>query len=444
MIDFEINETLKSLIPPLTPEEFNQLESNCIKDGVLHKLTVGNYKSSNNFDCMVLIDGHNRYDIAKKNGLKYDCEIKKFDSLDNIKEWMIMHQFGRRNLSNYQRSILALELKGVYEAAAKERQRLSGGDKVSEWTRAVVHICEQPLEDPVKAMENKTLTKLANIAGVSHNTLNKVQKIQADARPELREQLSAGTVSINEAYKEVRASEKIQQRDEYRKESALMAKEIEIKNVFHGDSRAILSNYTGKINAVITDPPYGMGFISNRRTLSPKDEGIANDENINIAKELVINVFTKVFDIMPNNSPLFCFIGWRQEPEFIKLISDIGFTVKNSIIWVKNNHGSGDLQGSFAPKHERIIYATKGKVVLNSREPDVLNGSDIRTDHPTAKPIDLIKILINSIKSTDTIVCDPFAGHGSTAIACKELDVNFVAIEFDENNYNQIILNLSK
>jgi hypothetical protein len=56
----------------------------------------------------------------------YDLPFKvkemAFASMEDCKEWMIRNQFGRRNLSNYQRSVLALELKKVFSEKAKEKE----------------------------------------------------------------------------------------------------------------------------------------------------------------------------------------------------------------------------------------------------------------------------------------------------------------------------------
>lgn len=443
MIEFNVLPDLMRLIPALSSDEFNQLTENCKKDGILQKLIVGQY-NENGVLKTVLIDGHNRFNIAKKHNINYDVELKEFQSIDKIKEWMILNQFGRRNLSNYQRSVLALELKSVYDAEAKERQRLSGVNygKGAEPAK-VVQISAQPIKEPTKASEDKTRTKLADIAGVSHDTIQRVQKIQAAAKPELQERLAAGTVSVNEAYKEVRSQEAAKEKIQSLEKAKEATKDVVVKNIYNGDSRIILEQITDRIDAVLTDPPYGMNFISNRRTYTPKDEGIENDDDIETAKELIRSVFTILYNKMPENAPLFCFTGWKQEAEFIEIIKSIGFDVKNSIVWVKNNHGSGDIYGSFAPKHERIIYATKGRVKLNSRQPDVLNGSDIRTQHPTSKPIDLLKTLLLCTTLEGMTVCDPFAGHGSTGIACLETNRNSILIEYDENNYNQILLNTS-
>ena len=89
MKQIEIKEEFKKLIPPLTNEEYKQLESNCLEEGIREKILLWkNY----------IIDGHNRYNIAKQWNLDFETESKSFKNEDEVKEWMILNQFGRRNL----------------------------------------------------------------------------------------------------------------------------------------------------------------------------------------------------------------------------------------------------------------------------------------------------------------------------------------------------------
>jgi len=55
-----------------------------------------------------------------KHEIQFECVDMLFDNENDVKEWMINNQFGRRNLSNYQRSVLALELESVFSERAKE------------------------------------------------------------------------------------------------------------------------------------------------------------------------------------------------------------------------------------------------------------------------------------------------------------------------------------
>jgi hypothetical protein len=183
-----IKDEFKKLIPPLAIEEFNQLEKNIIADGCRDPLLTWNG---------ILIDGHNRYEICIKHGLAFSVVEKEFASESNVKEWMINNQFGRRNLSNYQRSVLALELEGVFSERAKENLKVSGenfgkGCQISD--KAIVSI--------------DTKKEVAKVANVSHDTIAKVKKIEAVASEEVKERLNTGEISINEAYKGIKKVER--------------------------------------------------------------------------------------------------------------------------------------------------------------------------------------------------------------------------------------------
>ena len=172
----QIKEEFKKLIPALTVEEFNQLEANCLAEGIREKIIT--------WDGFI-IDGHNRFEIATRWNLEYESESKRFKDENEVKEWMIHNQFGRRNLSNYQRSVLALELKSVFSARAKEN--LSDGGKG----------CQ--ISDKVD-----TKKELAKLANVSHDTIAKVKVIEAKAEDTVKEKLLNGEISINQAYKEIK------------------------------------------------------------------------------------------------------------------------------------------------------------------------------------------------------------------------------------------------
>ena len=125
----EIKQEFKDLIPPLTKEEFKQLENNCMSEGIREKILTWNG---------FIIDGHNRYEIATRWDLDFETENKHFDNEEAVKEWMILNQFGRRNLSNYQRSVLALELEDVFSLKAKEKQKEAGGAVRQKSDKAVI------------------------------------------------------------------------------------------------------------------------------------------------------------------------------------------------------------------------------------------------------------------------------------------------------------------
>jgi len=92
-----VNEEFKKLIPPLSIEEYKQLERNIIIEGCRDALVV--------WDEMIL-DGHNRYEICTKHNIEYRVHVMEFDTEDEALDWMDKNQLGRRNLTPDQMSMI--------------------------------------------------------------------------------------------------------------------------------------------------------------------------------------------------------------------------------------------------------------------------------------------------------------------------------------------------
>ena len=173
-----IDKEFKTLIPPLSEEEFKQLEANCVENGIQDSLKVWNG---------ILIDGHNRFEIAENHRLEYKTEEMEFSSRDDVKLWIIKNQLGRRNLSAYDRSVLALRLKPILAEKAREKQSTH---------------TEQGYQKSDKA--EHTAKEVAKVAGVSHDTIHKVEVIENNGDKELIGKIRNKETSINKAYREVR------------------------------------------------------------------------------------------------------------------------------------------------------------------------------------------------------------------------------------------------
>lgn len=179
MEKINIDEELKNLIPPLADAEFAQLEENILRDGIQDPLKVWQG---------ILIDGHNRYSIAQKHNLPFEVSEMDFKNKDAVKEWIILNQFGRRNLSAYDRVCLALTLKPTIAAKAKERMTKGTADPM-----------------PILAEGTTTNEVIAKIAGVGKETVRKVEKIQNSGMTEIIHLLRTGAISINAAYSAINA-----------------------------------------------------------------------------------------------------------------------------------------------------------------------------------------------------------------------------------------------
>ena len=171
-----IDEEFKNLIPPLTADEYRGLEESILAEGCRDSLIAWHG---------ILIDGHNRYEICEKYGLPFTVTETDFESRDAVIEWIIKNQFGRRNLPLYERARLALRLKPVIAERARENQGARN----------------DILENSTKSIN--TRLEIAKAAGVSDNTIAKVEKIEANATEETKEALRRGEISINKAYEEL-------------------------------------------------------------------------------------------------------------------------------------------------------------------------------------------------------------------------------------------------
>ena len=191
MKDITILPELKDLIPPLSPEEYEQLEKNCIINGIREPLSL--WKKD---DELILIDGHNRYKIAQEHNLDYSITEYYFDSITDVKKWIIENQIGRRNLSKFQIIELILPLKEELAAQAKDNQRGGQGGLL--------------LENSTKANTRKTL---AEMAGVSENTVHRAEVILQDGDEDLIGQLHRGEKSINAAFLQVTKEKKAKERE---------------------------------------------------------------------------------------------------------------------------------------------------------------------------------------------------------------------------------------
>ncbi len=184
----KVDREFQSLIPPLTPDEYKQLEANLIADGCRDPLVTWQG---------VLLDGHNRLEICNRLGIEYQTVPKlSINNRTEAKDWIITNQLGRRNLQPFQRAELALKLKPSIEAAAKEKYNKTVGRPKSSMKSTTKST--KPID---------TRKTLAEKAGVSEDTIRKAEHIIEHADEETKASLRAGKTTINKEYKKIEAKD---------------------------------------------------------------------------------------------------------------------------------------------------------------------------------------------------------------------------------------------
>ena len=87
-----------------------------------------------------------------------------------------------------------------------------------------------------------------------------------------------------------------------------------------------------------------------------------------------------------------------------------------------------------------VLYGHKGRSLLREKRiPDVIDCAKVSgsvSNHPTEKPIELLKIFIGNNSDEGQIVFDGFAGVSSTCMAAKELNRKFIGIELDKGYFD--------
>lgn len=208
--------------------------------------------------------------------------------------------------------------------------------------------------------------------------------------------------------------------------------------IIHGNAFELMDNIPSEsIDLVLTDPPYGMSFQSGRR--KQKHNKIADDDNLYWLPSWV----EKVKRVCKKNSHIYIFCSWHNVDIFKKEIEKC-FKIKNILIWEKNNHGSGDLLGDYAPKYEMCIYINNGKNLNGKRHSNVIKAKKTDNEmHPTQKPINLMEYFIEKSTNTGDMVLDCFSGSGSTAIAAHNTGRNFIGYEIEKEYYDISIKRLA-
>ena len=194
---------------------------------------------------------------------------------------------------------------------------------------------------------------------------------------------------------------------------------------------------TASVDLIVTDPPYLIDYKTNHR----KDKNhkfcseIKNDNN----PGLISNYIKECHRIMKNNTAMYIFCSF-DKVDFFKIELEKYFKIKNMIIWVKNNHTAGDLTAQFGKQYEIIFLVNKGRKLFNGKRiTDVWNFDRVvgkKQLHQNQKPIELIEQCILKHSNENDIIFDGFMGSGTTAVACNNLNRNFIGYELDTEEFN--------
>lgn len=208
--------------------------------------------------------------------------------------------------------------------------------------------------------------------------------------------------------------------------------------LYQGDCLEVIPQLETRFDMMLTDPPYMIGAASVGNG-NAKSGRWADMMNSAFWYKEWINLAVKKMNI---NSVGFIFTNWRSIPTLFKALYECGVQVNNLLVWDKEWIGPA-AKSQFRPTYELVIYFTNGDIdLVNRSATDIMRhrwmaGNCKTTEHPAEKPVPLFRQLISEFNEAKSIL-DPFAGSGTTAIACLESGRQCILIEHDER-YCEII-----
>jgi site-specific DNA-methyltransferase (adenine-specific) len=204
--------------------------------------------------------------------------------------------------------------------------------------------------------------------------------------------------------------------------------------IYHGDCRDVAPSLApGSVDCLLTDPPYGMAFVSGwtAAKATVKSDGVRQGVRV---------VRGALNELQPTFSPdmhALVFCHWESWPDFYDNLCHL-FSIRNALVWSKGGGGMGDLRHEYAKDYEVILFGAKsrGREIAGKRTGAVLKGHKRvpagRRHVPFEKPVSLIAELIERHCPPGGLVLDPFLGSGPTLEAAKLTGRRAVGIELDE------------
>ena len=212
-------------------------------------------------------------------------------------------------------------------------------------------------------------------------------------------------------------------------------------SIFQDDAITFLKNLpAASVDVIITDPAYS-GMNQKLKLGSGKIIGKYSDagkghakwfEEFHDTEENYKTFLQECFRVMKNNRHIYIMFDSYSLLTLAPVVRDI-FEVKNLLCWDKVNIGLGHY---FRRRHEFIMFASKGKRPLNSKSiPDVWKIKRVsQSQYPTQKPTEVFELMLKGSAEKDFVVCDPFLGSGSSAIAAIKANCKFLGCDISEKS----------
>jgi len=332
----EIDNEFRNYIRPLSSEEFEKLEASILSEGIRDPLVVWQG---------ILLDGYHRYKIAQEHGLEYKTVEVELPGRDAAKEWILVNQLGRRNLTEQEASYYRGKLYSAKKQQGKRTdltlaQNVLKSDTAEELGKqyGVSHMTIKRDEQFSKAVdkvaneigEEAKQAILLGKAGIPKERVEQLIEIKHEA-PELVEPILSGEITISKAMREIN-------------------RENKISNIIEKAAESRTLDEMGIYSVIYADPPWSYDHpISDSRRIENQYPTMSIDEICAL----------DVPSISADDAILFLWVTTPMLEKGFRVLNAWGFEYRTSMVWVKPSIGMGQW---VRQRHELLLIGVKGNI----------------------------------------------------------------------------------
>jgi DNA modification methylase len=479
-VEIIIDPEFESLIPPLRADELAGLEASLKMEGCRDPLVVWAEEG-------ILLDGHNRHRICRKQGIRARVHEAHFLTRDTAKLWVIRNQLHRRNLSDLDRIALAEQAEPLIEKKNADRMRAGvKADPSEEFTKgdtrdeaASLAGVSGPTYARGKAVLETGSPELVQAVRDKKASIYAASEVATLPKPEQREIVAKGEKEIIEAAKRIKAEKVEKQRGEREarrladmeaRAAAAKASASKAYNdrwcILPGDCverfRQRRDGGMAKARLIFADPPYNIGVDYGDHY----DDARSADDFERWCREWIIEAAGNLSDdgsfwLLVNHEWAWVLAGIATQ--------DVGLHLNQWITWYESF--GVNCSGKFNRCSRPLLWFTKDpkRFVFNEHAAEIRRESDRQAKYndpranpdgklwddvwgvnppiprltgtsaervpgfPTQLPLSLLRPIIAAASDPGDLVIDPFCGSGSTGAACLELGRKFLGFELSDD-----------
>lgn len=387
-------------VPPMTEEEYVNLRDDIRANGLIEPVVIFEGK---------ILDGRHRYKACLAEGKPVHSVEFRGTNAEALSR-VISLNLARRHLTVSQRACYATDIEPIFAADARRRQQAAAEMTHQKLGRKTNEDMLVPISEQASA---KAVVQAARACKVGKQAVSTAKRVRARA-PELFEQVKAGSLTLEEANREVGGRERETKRNEADARRLSVLPDIsERARCIHGDMEAVLAEWpAASVDSIITDPPYPSDYLP-------------------LFKKLAV-VAARV--LRPGGT-LAVMSGQSYLPEVLIHLTHPELSYRWTLAYLTPG-------GQAVQLWDRKVNCFWKPVLVYTRRPiddsDHWIGDVVKSDandkrhHEWGQSVSGFLGLVKLLSRPGETVMDPFMGAGTTGLAALIQDRQFVGIDIDK------------